>query len=471
MSRYDLVLRGGWLVDPASHVSGPLDVAIEGGAIAEVAESIPGERAASLIDVSGKTVVPGIIDPHVHVSQWLGGAPGLRMMAKEGIITALDMSGPGPGVLENVARHGCGMNIAWLDAMTFLLNSGAQDPESRHIDKAIDVAMGRGALGVKILGGHYPFSPDATARIIEAATTRGVYIAFHAGTTETGSDLGGLKEAVALAAGRPIHIPHINSYCRGLVHDVTAEVAEAVEVLGNAPNVWSESYLSRATGTSGKCVDGRPESGVTRRCMGMGGYDDTEDGLEKAILEAFASVVCLRGGENVLVTGAEGHRVWRESGTDVTISFPVNSPVSLYLLAISRLADGRFAVDSFSTDGGGIPRNTIVSHGLALVRFGAITLEEFVLKSSTNPARMLGMPHKGHLGPGADADVTVLDLERGKPVLGIARGNVIMVDGVVVGKGGTILTTQEGVRAVKETGLPYQVVDRKLFLPKKQAAV
>jgi len=65
----------------------------------------------------------------------------------------------------------------------------------------------------------------------------------------------------------------------------------------------------------------------------------------------------------------------------------------------------------------------------------------------------------GGLGVGMDADVTVLDLERGRAVMGIALGTVIMVDGVVVGRGGTILTTEKGVKTVKAFGLPYDVID------------
>ena len=51
----------------------------------------------------------------------------------------------------------------------------------------------------------------------------------------------------------------------------------------------------------------------------------------------------------------------------------------------------------------------IVEKGLALVDFEALSLNESVLKTSANPAAMLGLKNKGHLGIGADADVTVID--------------------------------------------------------------
>jgi formylmethanofuran dehydrogenase subunit A len=72
---------------------------------------------------------------------------------------------------------------------------------------------------------------------------------------------------------------------------------------------------------------------------------------------------------------------------------------------------------------------------------------------------MFGMTAKGHLGTGADADVTVLDLERGEAVMGIAKGRLIMIDGIVTGQKGTIVTTKAGQRSVENTGLNADVID------------
>ena len=46
-------------------------------------------------------------------------------------------------------------------------------------------------------------------------------------------------------------------------------------------------------------------------------------------------------------------------------------------------------VDCISTDGGGIPRNVIVEMGLAMVKLQALSMEEFVIKTSVNPAKIL----------------------------------------------------------------------------------
>ncbi|MGI6129389.1 MAG: hypothetical protein ACOYEO_04765 [bacterium] len=49
-------------------------------------------------------------------------------------------------------------------------------------------------------------------------------------------------------------------------------------------------------------------------------------------------------------------------------------------------------------------------------------------------------------------------------MLGVALGKIIMVNGVVIGSGGTLLTTETGERNIRETGLNYQVVDINLSL-------
>jgi dihydroorotase len=65
--RYDLLLKGGHVIDAKNHVSALLDVAVSGGRIAAVAANIPGGDARRTIDVSGLHVTPGLVDMHVHV--------------------------------------------------------------------------------------------------------------------------------------------------------------------------------------------------------------------------------------------------------------------------------------------------------------------------------------------------------------------------------------------------------------------
>ena len=65
--KYDLLLRGGHLVDPRNKISAERDVAIAGGKVAAIAAHIDPAEAFKTIDVSGLYVTPGLIDIHVHV--------------------------------------------------------------------------------------------------------------------------------------------------------------------------------------------------------------------------------------------------------------------------------------------------------------------------------------------------------------------------------------------------------------------
>ena len=67
MPEYDLLLKGGHVIDPANDIDAPLDVAVANGKVAKVAPDVATSAAAQHIDVSGLQVTPGLIDMHVHV--------------------------------------------------------------------------------------------------------------------------------------------------------------------------------------------------------------------------------------------------------------------------------------------------------------------------------------------------------------------------------------------------------------------
>src|SRR5438034_340693 len=65
--KYDLLLRGGHVIDPRNGISAVRDVALAGGRVAAVAPRIDPAEAVKAVDVSGLYVTPGLIDIHVHV--------------------------------------------------------------------------------------------------------------------------------------------------------------------------------------------------------------------------------------------------------------------------------------------------------------------------------------------------------------------------------------------------------------------
>ncbi len=96
---YDLLIRGGRVIDPAQQLSGVRDVAIAGGRVARVAENIPATQARQVYDARGKIVTPGLIDMHTHVYQYA-----IRLSVdsdvvgfQNGVTTVLDCGSTGSG--------------------------------------------------------------------------------------------------------------------------------------------------------------------------------------------------------------------------------------------------------------------------------------------------------------------------------------------------------------------------------------
>jgi dihydroorotase len=73
-AQYDMLLKGGHLIDPRNNINGLMDIAITDGRIAAVESRIDPGLASRVVDVSGLYVTPGLIDMHVHV--FMGHTPG-----------------------------------------------------------------------------------------------------------------------------------------------------------------------------------------------------------------------------------------------------------------------------------------------------------------------------------------------------------------------------------------------------------
>lgn len=454
---HDLLLRGGWVIDPANDVDGRFDVAIDGHRVAGVAPTPAGLPARRTVDVRGRWVLPGLVDVHVHLSEPFGGPQGFRMLAAAGVTCALDLAGFADSLVEGVRGHGTGLTIGFVHPIIPGRTVTDVDPDGGELSRLMDEVAERGALGVKVLGGHFPCTPAATARALRLAHERRLWCAVHAGTTEAGSDVEGLEELVDLAGDLPLHVAHVNSYCRGQREEPLSECVRALRALSRAPRARSDSYLSPWNAAPATVEDGAPTSRVVRTCLRMNGYGETERGLRAAIRDGVARVHRAAEGVTRLLGSEDGLAHFERRGSAVGVSFAVNPPESAISLAIAR-EDGDFQVTALATDGGAFPRNTTLEQGLALVRFGAISLTEFVAKASVAPAQMLGLPAKGHLGEGADADAIVVDPATSRAQWVVARGRVVVEDGVVVGQGGRMLTTTAGARFLREQGVEIEIV-------------
>jgi dihydroorotase len=92
---YDLLLKGGRVIDPANNIDGNFDVATSGGHIALVAKDISPALARTVADVSGLVVTPGLVDLHAHFYGYGGAILPDAHCLPEGTTTAVDAGGAG----------------------------------------------------------------------------------------------------------------------------------------------------------------------------------------------------------------------------------------------------------------------------------------------------------------------------------------------------------------------------------------
>jgi dihydroorotase len=104
---FDLLVKGGRLIDPAAARDGPFDVAFSGGRVAAIDTDIPADRAREVVDAKGRLVTPGLIDLHTHV-YWGGtslGADADSIARRSGTTTFVDAGSAGAGNFAGFRRH------------------------------------------------------------------------------------------------------------------------------------------------------------------------------------------------------------------------------------------------------------------------------------------------------------------------------------------------------------------------------
>ena len=176
MARHNLILAGGTVLDPKNGLEARADVGITDGKIVRVEPELDPTTADDVIDVSGMWVMPGQIDTHAHVAglsrNW-DPALGYGMLARAGTTTVLDMGGTGPTLIDGIKRRGAGLNVAGQFALIPGLTIPAGKLPYRTMGSIVDNALRQGCLGVKILGGYHPFTPEDSADIIAVCNERG----------------------------------------------------------------------------------------------------------------------------------------------------------------------------------------------------------------------------------------------------------------------------------------------------------
>ena len=104
---YDVILKGGRVIDPAQGLDQIADVAFAGGRVAAIDVNIADANGADVRDVSGRIVTPGFIDLHTHV-YWGGtslGVDATDAARQSGVTTLIDAGSAGPGNFRGFLKH------------------------------------------------------------------------------------------------------------------------------------------------------------------------------------------------------------------------------------------------------------------------------------------------------------------------------------------------------------------------------
>ena len=190
-STYDLIIKGGRVIDPSLRLDGIRDVAVAQGRIAAVEANIAGP-AAETIDARGKLVVPGLIDIHTHAARTREG-PGLVLL--DGVTGWIDAGSQGADriadtaaiartspqqgrVLVNIGRSGI---LAEGDTMNIALaDTGAlRDAIARHRDVVVVV---KARLSREVAGEN---DEEVLRRAQEVATAFDLPLMIHMGQSRS----------------------------------------------------------------------------------------------------------------------------------------------------------------------------------------------------------------------------------------------------------------------------------------------
>jgi N-acyl-D-aspartate/D-glutamate deacylase len=275
MSDWDLVLRGGRVIDPESGLDAVRDVAVARGRVAEIGNGLPPARAE--FDVAGQVATAGFVDLHSHVND-IGG---LWLQALDGVTTALELEAgitPVAAAYRRAADQGRPVNygfasswaLARMEAVAGISPGGtlgaflasiANPAWQRPAEPAQITAMlarlsadlADGALGVGVLLGYAPAaSPAEYLRVAQLAADAGVATFTHARDLiemVPQAVIDGAEEIVRAAGetGAHMHYCHVNSTSQRHIDRVLTLVGRA-QAAGALISTEAYPYGSGMTG-------------------------------------------------------------------------------------------------------------------------------------------------------------------------------------------------------------------------------
>src|SRR5919107_29849 len=395
------LIRGGRVVTAVDDYRA--DVLIDGERVSAIGTNLP-MKADRTIDASGKLVIPGGIDPHVHMELPFGGTQasddfrtGTIAAAHGGTTTIIDFAVQykGQALREGLdAWHAKAEGKAAIDYGFHLIVTDLEDERVPELYRAMD----EGVTSFKLFMA-YPgvfLADDATIfRAMSAAGSRGGLICMHA---ENGIVINEIIKR-ALAEGRAAPKYH------ALTRPTVAEAEGVHRAIRIAEMAESPVYIVHLS-----CADaleqvreardrGLPAFAETCPQYLFLSIDDYGEGFEGA---KYVMTPPLREKWNQ-------EELWKGLRTD---DLQVISTDHCPFCMKEQKELGR---DDFSKIPNGAPG---VEHRMSLiydggVAQGRVSLNRFVELTSTAAAKMFGLfPRKGTIAVGSDADIVVFDPER-----------------------------------------------------------
>ena len=184
---YDLLIKGGRVIDPSVGLDGVRDVAIAGGRIVAIEADLKGD-AADTIDARGKIVAPGLIDIHTHAGR---GKDSPALALQDGVTGFVDAGSGGPDNIDEIAAVLRGAPQIGRALVNVATRTGFTGGELMDINRA-NVSLVRGAIarnrdvvvGVKARLSHDVAGTndlEGLRRAQEAATTFSLPVMIHIG--------------------------------------------------------------------------------------------------------------------------------------------------------------------------------------------------------------------------------------------------------------------------------------------------
>ncbi len=439
MTRHDLIVRGArlaWL--PGAPVG---DVASSGGVVTAIGPELGGD-AAQAIDGTGLHLLPGGIDPHVHLNEpgrtdWEGVATGTAALAVGGVTCAIDMPlNSSPAVVDGASFDLKAAAIPGAARVDLALWGGLVPGDVDRLDEQ----AARGVVGFKAFmshGGLEDFPPADDLTLYEGmarASALGLPVAVHA---ESDAITAGLA-ARARAEGRVGVRDYLAS--RPVVAETEA-IARAIHLAAETGCVLHVVHVSTGAGVA-LVADARAR-GVNVTCEVCPHHLvlDEEDMVRLGAVAKCAPPLRPR---------AESEALWRAlAGGDVAMVSSDHSPSPGSL----KQGDDMFAVWG-GIAGAQSSLELLVGEGALAGRVELRAIAELFAGAA---ARRFELRGKGLVEPGADADLVLVDLEssrvlaasdlrtrhaispyvgrelRARVVRTVLRGETAALDGEVVG--------------------------------------